>query len=380
MKALKWYICATLMVFVLVSGTDAICGSETVTKSFDIGDKGKLIVDVENAGANITIKVWDRSEVAVRAERIREDDLEYLKIEKDGNTVEVVFDPDRGWGRDRGARFYVSVPSGFDLDLGTSGGNIEVDGDIKGTVEASTAGGNVEVGDVDGELNLRTSGGSISAGNAGTDADLRTSGGNIRIGDVKGELDVSTAGGNITMGAVAKDLEAHTAGGEIACLKVGGNAVVETSGGNIELGVVKGTALAKTAGGNIKIDGATGETVARTAGGNISLADIKGFVNATTAGGDISVELDPNNADESNLETAGGDVELYLPASAKVTIEARIKLRDGRWEDDYEIKSDFEAESHERGKRQVKARYVINGGGKVITIETVNGDIDILKR
>ena len=101
---------------------------------------------------------------------------------------------------------------------------------------------------------------------------------------------------------------------------------------------------------------------------------------ATTAGGDIYVELDPTNAGRSELETAGGDITLYLPAGAKVTIEARIKIRD-RWdEDDYEITSDFKAESQDRDKREVTARYVINGGGKVITIETVNGDIDILKK
>jgi DUF4097 and DUF4098 domain-containing protein YvlB len=380
MKTVKWSVFALLMVFALIAYTDAICGGETVTRSFDVSDKGTLFVDVENIGADIFIKVWSKSEVTVRAERIRERDLEYLEIEKEGNTVSVILDADDGRRQSRSARIYVSVPAGFNLDLGTSGGNIEVDGDIKGTVDASTAGGNIEVGDVGGELILRTSGGNLRAGNAGGDAQLRTSGGNIRIGDVKGELEVSTAGGNIAIGAVAKDLEAGTAGGDITCETVGGDADVGTSGGNIELGVVTGSAIAKTAGGNVEIEGATGETVAKTAGGSIRLADIKGFVKATTAGGDIYVELDPTNERKSNLETAGGDITLYLPAGAKVTIKARIKLRDRWGEDDYEISSDFKVESQDRDKREVTARFVINGGGKVITIETVNGDIDILKK
>jgi hypothetical protein len=82
------------------------------------------------------------------------------------------------------------------------------------------------------------------------------------------------------------------------------------------------------------------------------------------------------------METKGGDVELYLPANAKVTIKARIRLRDwGRGDrDEYDIRSDFEAEEKERSDREVWARYVINGGGKVIDIETVNGNIEIRKR
>jgi DUF4097 and DUF4098 domain-containing protein YvlB len=120
--------------------------------------------------------------------------------------------------------------------------------------------------------------------------------------------------------------------------------------------------------------------VAQTAGGSIELSDIKGYVTAQTAGGDITVELDPSNERKSTLETAGGDIELILPAGAKCTVEARIKIRD-RWEpEDFEITSDFEAEERDSSKREVTARFVINGGGKLIRLETVNGDIDIIKR
>ena len=117
-------------------------------------------------------------------------------------------------------------------------------------------------------------------------------------------------------------------------------------------------------------------------GGDIRLSGIAGFVKAETAGGDIIVELDPSNASSSSMETKGGDVDLVIPADAKVTIEALIRLRD--WDhrdaDDYDITSDFKAEAHDRSDREVRARYVINGGGKVINLETVNGNIRINKR
>ena len=42
----------------------------------------------------------------------------------------------------------------------------------------------------------------------------------------------------------------------------------------------------------------------------------------------VIVVVDPTNAASSSMETKGGDVMLFLPANAKVTVEARIRLRD----------------------------------------------------
>jgi len=382
MKNLNTLMLAALLILALIPVTDAVGKTTPVTESFKVKKGGNLVVDVENAGATVEVKVWSKLEVAVTAHGIRESDLEDLEIEMDGNTVNVFFDPGRSWASHGRLRFAISVPSNFNLDIGTSGGDVEVTGAIEGTVHAGTAGGDITVEDVKGEIQLRTAGGDVEAGDVDGDAHLRTAGGDIEVGDVKGTLTAKTAGGDIEAGNVTKDLVAKTAGGDISCDGIGGEADVETAGGDIELGVVKGEVAAKTAGGDIEIDGATGKAAAKTSGGDIRLSGIVGFVRAATAGGDIYVELDPSNASGSDMETKGGDVELYLPANAKVTIEALIRLRD--WDrrdtDKYDIRSDFKAEEHERTDREVRARYVINGGGKVINIETVNGNVEIRKR
>jgi DUF4097 and DUF4098 domain-containing protein YvlB len=382
MRKLNGLMLTALLVLVLLPVTDAIGEKTPVAESFKVEKGGNLIVDIENIGADVDVKVWTNLEVSVTAHGIREDDLEDLKIEEDGNTVYVLFDALRGRRSHRSVRFSINVPSEFNLDIGTSGGDVEVTGAIKGTVIGGTAGGDIEIDDVDGKVELRTAGGDVMAGNVNGDARLRTAGGDIEVGDVTGELTAQTAGGDIEAGKVGKDLVAQTAGGDITCREVGGEAVAETAGGDIELGLVKGEVKAETAGGDVEVIGATGEVSAQTSGGDIRLKGIKGFVEAATAGGDIYVELDPSNASESSMETKGGDIELYLPANAKVTIEARIRLRD--WDrgdrDEYDIHSDFKAEEHERSEREVRARYVINGGGKVIEIETVNGNIEIRKR
>lgn len=382
MRKLNELMLTALCIFALLPITDAIGNSAPVAETFKVEKGGNLVVDIENIGADVTVKVWTKLEVAVTAHGLRDSDMEDLKIEKDGTTVYVLFDDGynrRGRGN---VRFSINVPSEFNLDIGTSGGDVAVTGSIKGTVVGGTAGGDIEVDDVEGKVELRTAGGDVTVGDVDGDARLRTAGGDIEVGDVTGELTAQTAGGDIETGDVKKDLVAQTAGGDIECAGVGGEAKAETAGGDIELGIVKGEVQAETAGGDIEVRGATGEATASTSGGDITLTGIKGFVEAATAGGDIHVELDPSNAASSSMETKGGDVMLFLPANAKVTIEARIRLRD--WDrhgrEDYDIRSDFKAEQHDRSDREVRARYVINGGGKVISMETVNGNIEIRKQ
>ncbi len=383
MKMLKWSIFAVLCIFVLTSYTHETYAGPSTTKTFEVKKGGNLVLEVNRIGADVKVEAWNKNEVAVKVEGISGDDLEWLEIEKDGNTVNVFFDPDNGWRRPRNARFYVSVPSEFNLDVGTSGGDVEVVGSIKGTVVAATAGGDIEVDDVDGEVNLKTAGGDVTAGDIDGDAKLKTSGGDVEVGKVTGKLIAATAGGDIEAGEVGGDLEAGTAGGDIICKNVGGEAEAKTAGGDIELGVVKGGINARTAGGDIEVRGATGRVVAKTAGGDIDLAGVKGYVDTETAGGDITVELDPANTAKSSIETNGGDIALYLPSGAKATVEALIRLRSRDWDDDrdrYDVHSDFKAETHDKDSKEIRARYVINGGGKVIKLKTTNGNIEIRKR
>jgi DUF4097 and DUF4098 domain-containing protein YvlB len=142
----------------------------------------------------------------------------------------------------------------------------------------------------------------------------------------------------------------------------------------------------KTAGGDLELDSAFGHIEAVTAGGSIRLAEVTGSVEARTAGGDIEVTLIPDGQGQSSLKSAGGNLVLNLPSSASVTIEALIKeTKDRGWSwrgrdrRDYEIRSDFQAASYDRDddKGEIYAVYQVNGGGPLIKLETVSGDIEI---
>lgn len=180
-----------------------------------------------------------------------------------------------------------------------------------------------------------------------------------------------------------KRLEAKTSGGDITIGDVGGEATVSTAGGDVKVGKVSGGARLRTAGGNIGLRGATGRVDASTAGGDIELENISGSIDAKTAGGDIRAELVPSGKGSSELKTAGGRIRLAVPENAKATIEAVIRIED-RWRsrrDRYEVRSDFPSATYERDERygDIRATYVLNGGGERIYLETVNSDIEIRK-
>jgi DUF4097 and DUF4098 domain-containing protein YvlB len=366
--------------FVVVLVTASAAKTTETSKSFNVKKGGTLVIAIDDAGADIIIKTWDKGEVLVNVAGIPEDDLKNLEMSESGNVVRVEYNGYNGWHRSRNARITASVPGEFNLDLGTSGGDIEVMGKIKGTVDAGTSGGDIDVGTVDGDLDLKTSGGDVTAEDVIGQATLRTSGGDIEVGNVRGELSASTAGGDITVGSVEKSLKASTAGGDITIDDVGGDAVVSTAGGDIDVGRVSGSARVKTAGGDIELGGASGAVEAKTAGGDIECMSVTGSIDGATAGGDIVAELNPKGGDGSSLETKGGNIELIIPANAKATIEARIRIR-GRWgdEEDYEIVSDFEAETHDKNSKDIRGTYVLGGGGPRIMLETMNGNIYIKK-
>ena len=327
-------------------------------KSFNVSKGNNLEVSASNG--NVNISVWSKDQAYIKAFNVDEDDLDKLKFEQTGSKLTVEF---RGEDSDD---FYleISIPAYLEVDVSTGGGNISLNGNMTGKVEFSTGGGNVNVQDVGNKLSVSTGGGNVSAGNITGELEISTGGGNISVADVKSKADVSTGGGNISIGSV------------------GGSADVSTAGGNLSVGKVSGSADLSTAGGNISLDGATGNVEANTAGGNVSLKNISGSVDANTAGGNIYAELNPTAKSKSEFNTAGGDITLVIPSTAKVNIKASVyvgkKISDS--DADKLIKSDFEATNVDFQGKQLIKKFVINGGGAEIDMNTASGKIKINKK
>lgn len=353
-------------------------------QSFSVGKTSSLEVSV--SGGDILVKTWEKQEINVVVEGLDDEDMEYVKIVQSGNTVRVSYRPK--WGNHGDAKFLMTVPAQCELDLRTSGGDIDLQGNLLANAKGSTSGGDITIEKIQGSVNMSTSGGDIKTGDINGKADLRTSGGNITLATVNGEASVSTSGGDIHIDKVGKKLDARTSGGNVEVGDIGGDATLSTAGGDVRVGKVTGNAHLRTAGGDIVLNGASGIVEAKTAGGDIDLKNITGSIEAKTAGGDIDAELNPSGAGDSELKTAGGNVKLFIPANAKATIEAVIRLRDDwGWsskKNKYDIKSDFKADTYDkRGEddgSEIHATYLLNGGGEAIYLETVNGNIDIRKK
>ncbi|HSR53331.1 MAG TPA: DUF4097 family beta strand repeat-containing protein [Acidobacteriota bacterium] len=341
------------------------------TRSFQISQGGQVTVEI--SAGEVRVATWTRQEVVVRSVGLR---IASLSIQQRGNGVRIGDPRDGGWHGD--ARLEINVPRVSNLDLRTSFGDISLKGDLQGRFSAVTSAGDIEFDGVEGFCDVSTAGGDIEGGDINGDADLRTSGGEIHVRDVSGRLEARTAGGEIRVGRVGGDVEARTAGGDVSVREAGGKAELVTAGGDVDLGRVVSKADLRTSGGDIDVRESSGPVTARTAGGDVEISSARQWVRASTAGGDISVRLfEPAASGSSELKTSGGDVEIWLPATAAVTIQARIRL--GRWErdDDYDIHSDFPADSEDRRDNEINATYVLNGGGQTVRLESVHGSIYI---
>jgi DUF4097 and DUF4098 domain-containing protein YvlB len=345
-------------------------------KTFAVTKGGLLQVSVSEG--DIRISSWDRSEVQVSTEEGEDEDG--LSIRQIGNAIRI--ESSGAWPSD-GDHVDVTVPSQFDLDLQTGSGDLKIGGPLNGTISGKTGAGDIHLGNVGGRITLTTSGGDIDAGTTQGEVTLSTSGGDVQMGPASGEVKVTTSGGEITIDKVGKFLRASTSGGNITVGDVGDDATVSTAGGDVAIGAVSGKAIINTAGGNVTLRAAKGAVIARTAGGDLELENVSGTVEGSTAGGNVAVTLAGTHPGGGKLSTAAGDIRLVVSENARLTITARI-LMQGWWktaEGPFDIRSDFKAESRERDEHggEITAKYLLNGGGESLAIETMMGNIEIRK-
>jgi len=273
--------------------------------------------------------------------------------------------------------YEIHVPTRFNLELETRGGEISVER-LQGELTAVTAGGSIRTDDVSGPARVETAGGSIVLGNIGNRLEARTAGGAVRVGDVQGDAILETSGGEIVAGRIAGLARAATAGGDILLRATGGDLTAVTAGGQIRLGEAGGRVRAETAGGSIQLDSARGPVQVETAGGCITLDRVGSAVRAATVAGKIRAQITANRESFANsiLETSFGDVEVYLPSDLPITIDAVIQNATG-----HTIVSDFPIQIDNAGPgfrpRVIEARGALNGGGQVLRIRTTAGNIEI---
>lgn len=244
--------------------------ARAIQKTFAVGSGGKLVIDADVG--DITISGTEGEELSIQVLQKGSDEQVkkyHVTFDQNGNTVTVKGRHERKYFHffDNAwfdVRFVVELPKSFNLDLQTSGGNLNIE-NVNGTIVGETSGGDVEVEKLEGDVRVTTSGG------------------NVRLSNSRGELTFETSGGDV----VGEDLE--------------GKVHVETSGGNITIKRTDATLYGETSGGDIRVE----------------LRDNKG-VNLSTSGGNVVVNLPKGVAGDVDAETSGGDVSCDFAFSGKL--------------------------------------------------------------
>ncbi len=383
-----------------------------IEKSYDVKKGGDLVM--EKIRGDVYITTWNKNQVQIHEIRkmdvyteaeakavLKKNDVIYQKT---GNTIKV--GGEDNYRSYMSSKFKVVLPTEFNIDIGTSGGDISVT-ELKGKVDLKTSGGDIDLIRIDGFVSAKTSGGDVTVKENKKSVVIKTSGGDVEITDVMGEVEAKTSGGDITvennkarvnartsggdikLRNIGAEVDAHTSGGDITVDGTNGELEVSTSGGDIDLKNIKDVIKAKTSGGDVEAAGVINGIYATTSGGDVELDDIQGFIEAKTSGGDVEAKMTLTNFSKDhhvNMKSSGGNITLYIPAKLPATITAVINIRGSSWRD-YDIYSDFPLTSKKQkdkdreGRREeiIRSEGKINGGGDQIILETTNGNITIKK-
>jgi hypothetical protein len=293
-----------------------------------------------------------------------------------GDTAWIVGDWEGGRPRRFSGEFTIEVPRDMGwVKVETDGGSVDATG-VSGKVDAESGGGSIHLDDIGGMVNAETGGGSIDVGTTSADLGLHTGGGPIVVHRANGKVVAETGGGSIEILAGGQGVNIETGGGSISVRQCNGRVKASTGGGNIDVGDIGGPADIDTGGGSIRLTSAKGPVRAQTGGGSIELYGVPSAHVETGAGG-ITVKLINSGGERSDsvLETAAGDITVYIAPNVAVNVRANVDLGNG-----HHITSEFpeihvHSEGDQWGPKTLAADGMLNGGGPLLKVRTTTGDI-----
>ena len=147
---------------------------------------------------------------------------------------------------------------------------------------------------------------------------------------------------------------------------------LKTVNGRMDVDDVSGAVDAKTTNGRIGLTAIVGAIQAGTTNGNIGLSDVLGPIEAKTTNGTIKVSLSGigDEPHDFRAKTTNGGIEATLPKGLKAYLKASTV--NGRIETDFPVTV--------KGRFGKSVDGVINGGGRLIQLKTVNGSIQLKER
>lgn len=367
---------------VLLTGTSA---ADESRREFEVAAGGLLTLDLD-AGGTLDIRGTGGSSIVVDYSEECAPRCEVgFKETRDGLKITSRF-VGRGERQSSDVSFEIQVPRVFDVELGSMGGGLSIDG-VEGTFTGKTNGGELTLHDVRGEAKLVTMGGRITLTDSELDGNLKTMGGAVLFENVIGDVKGSSMGGDVTYRNVQR-----RDGGLASPANLGGDlneisadtVQVSTMGGSIEIEDAPEGADVHTMGGRIEIRDARRFVRAKTMGGDIHVDAVDGWLQAVTMGGDIEASVVGSGGDVM-LSSNSGDIDLCVPSGFGMELDLEIAFtRNSRKE--YEIVAPGDLNStvgtewdydHGTPRKFLRQSGTVNGGGNTVKISTINGNINV---
>lgn len=352
---------------------------------------GDLIVDVGN-NSKALVKVVKRihfNRLESRwiddfTKKDAEDEFKSVEVEvtKEGNAV--VIEDKVSWGGSElvSVDFIVTIPKNFNIEFWSSSGDIRINDDITGNIDLKASSGDLSGRKITGEIKFSLSSGDIKLSELEGKLDGNTSSGDIDIRVLKGDIYAHTSSGDIEIRELnAERGNISTSSGDVDISKMSGNVSMKTSSGDVTIDRAEGPVSVRCSSGDIKIDEISGDLELNTSSGDVDIKGAGGNVDISTSSGYARVDLINPQAkrDRVSIRSRSGEISLSVPSGINADVDARIRLSSRDNYDRYEISSDFPLDISEN-RRYLNGRGKINKGGFLITLETSNDNIFILKK
>lgn len=378
---------STIAVFCVLLLLAGAAHAKSGSREFSTGSGGTLVLDLE-AGGSVEILGTGGSSVVVEYEMSCTPACD-IQFDESGNELRITTEfVERGSRQSSEIDLRIQVPSYFDVKIDSMGGGLSIDG-VSGEFRGKTMGGELELHEVRGEAKLTTMGGKITLTDSELDGSLKTMGGEVLFENVIGDVKGSSMGGNVRYKNVQRRDgvlgSPPRTGGHGHGHNVGPDTVqISTMGGAIEVDDAPEGADVHTMGGNIEIRDAQRFIRAKTMGGDIFIRSVDGWVEATTMGGDVDVTVIGTGGDVT-LVSMSGDVELEVPSGFGMDLDLEIAFtRNSR--KTYRIDAPGGLQStvtddwdygNGSPRKYIRMSGTVNGGGNVVKIRTVNGNITV---
>ena len=320
---------------------------ENINETFNVSSNGKLILDTDfgsidvHAAETEVVNIVVRRSAQLKADRQAAEILKDYRVDfnQQGNELQInaKFKEGRRYWKNTTDRldihFEIAVPQTYHgVFLKTGGGDITVV-DVNGIIQCRTTSGELQFEDIIGPI----------FGHTGQ--------GNVRVTKCKSDVRMETLRGNIEINENVGSVETITSGGNLRCTDIAGAISGETSGGNIKMIRCKGGAKVEASGGSIDMEN-------------------DGPVTAKILGGSINANISGQLQDDSLLDASGGDITVSLISDILVKIDA--KSNGG------EVASELPVDMlDQEDLKSWLLQGVINGGGPLLSLRCIGGDIII---